>query len=63
VEMGLKRWLFILELNPLRASLFPCLFLLIPAHQIALAYLPVRAHDSPYEGLVYVPLDLYLFFL
>jgi len=59
VEMGLKSWLFILGMNPFRTSLIPRLFLLVPARQNALTYLLVRAHYSPYEGLVYVPLCLY----
>jgi len=48
-------------MNPFLPPLFPRLFLLVLARQNALAYLPVRAHYSPYEGLVYIPLCLYIY--
>jgi len=47
-------------MNPFRPSLFP-IYLFVPARQNALAYIPVRVHYSPYEGLVYVPLCLYIY--
>jgi len=47
-----KLCFFILDMNLFRPSLFPRLFLLVPARQNALAYLLVRAQYSPYEGLV-----------
>jgi len=58
VEMGLQSCLIILGMNPYRTSLIPRLFLLVPARQNVMVYLPVRAHYrySPYEGLVYTAL-------
>jgi len=48
---GFKNCFFLLGMNPFRSSLFPRLFLLVRELQNALAYLPVHAHFSPYEGL------------
>jgi len=40
-------------------SLIPRLFILVPARQHVLAYLPLRAHYRPCEGVVYAALYLY----
>jgi len=41
-------------------SLFPRLSILVPASQHVLAYIPVRAHYYPYEGLVNAAWYLYI---